>query len=179
MCIINGSDNNANLKAKYNKDSKDDIYDDPYIDDCDDEDDCDDCDDYDDYNDDNYNDIYKYKFTEFDRRLRQLNCNLDRLNNIQGSIQSIGISENFKNFYERNVKPALDIVTLISTSARSTIEVADIYNRNIYANKKDVKRALKITDHILDELEVGLVLFDWELRGLLKESGMPDCDKFF
>ena len=166
MCIINGSDNNANLKTNFNKNSKDDIYDAPYTDD-DYDDDCDD-----------YDNIYKHKFTEFDRRLRQLNCNLDRLNNIQGSIQSIGISENFKNFYERNVKPALDIVTLISTSARSTVEVADIYNRNIYANKKDVKRALKITDHMLDELEVGLALFDWELRGLLKESGMPDCDRF-
>ncbi|WP_066872651.1 hypothetical protein [Clostridium mediterraneense] len=166
MCIINGSDNNANLKTNFNKNSKDNIYDDPYTDD-DYDDDCDD-----------YDNIYKHKFTEFDRRLRQLNCNLDRLNNIQGSIQSIGISENFKNFYERNVKPALDIVTLISTSARSTVEVADIYNRNIYANKKDVKRALKITDHMLDELEVGLALFDWELRGLLKESGMPDCDRF-
>lgn len=108
-------------------------------------------------------------------KLRDVNLTLDRLDNMQNSLASLQVGEQYKVVYDRMVRPAVDIVALMSSSTYYIVKSAESYNTNIYAQRRNVKKALEISERMLCEVERGLDLFDTEMQCLIKESNMNKC----
>ena len=111
-------------------------------------------------------------------RILELEATLVGLQRINSSLAHLTIDETYKNFYDWKVKPAIDIIALLSSSASNVAHVADMYANNVYAKKHEVKKALKMSERLLDEVEKGLDLFDIEMKCLLESNGSVNpCKK--
>ncbi|MGL4761661.1 MAG: hypothetical protein ACRCWG_09375 [Sarcina sp.] len=106
-------------------------------------------------------------------RILELEATMTGLQRINSSLAHLTIDETYKNFYDWKVRPAIDIVALMSSSASNVANVANQYSNNVYAKKHEVKRALKISERLLDEVDKGLDLFDIEIKCLLDANGTP------
>lgn len=89
------------------------------------------------------------------------------LQRINSSLSYLTIDETYKNFYDWRVKPSIDVITLLASSASNISNVATQYSNNVYAKKHEVKRALKISAEILDRVEKGIEIFDSEVENWL------------
>ena len=107
----------------------------------------------------------------------ELNGNFLKLETIMGKLEKIDsslahftINESYKKFYDWRVRPAIDIIALLSSSASDLANVASYYSNNMYAKKHEVKKALKMSNRILDEIEKGMDLFEIELEYLIDRN---------
>ncbi|MGL4655697.1 MAG: hypothetical protein ACRCWM_07430 [Sarcina sp.] len=107
---------------------------------------------------------------ELTAEIVKLEVMMGGLQRINSSLAYLTINENYKNFYDWRVKPAIDIIALLSSSAANLAGVANDLSNNVYAKKHEVKRALKMTSKMLDEVDKGLELFDVEIECLLNSN---------
>ncbi|MGL4991203.1 MAG: hypothetical protein ACRC57_08630 [Sarcina sp.] len=105
-------------------------------------------------------------------RVLQLELMISGMRRMNESLASLTIDETYKNFYEWRVKPAVEMIALLSSSASSAATVADLYSNNVYSTKKEVKKALKISHKLLDEIETGLSLYKSEINCMLEFEGL-------
>ena len=124
------------------------------------------------------NDGLKEKDEGLNERFLKLEAITSRLEKIDTSLAHLTINQSYKNFYEWRVRPAIDIVALLSSSANNLANVAIYYSNNMYAKKHEVKKALKISNRILDEIEKGMDLFEIELEYLIDRNDIfSSCNK--
>lgn len=112
------------------------------------------------------------EINELRNSILELDVMVSGLRRTSESLASLTIDENFKNFYDWKVKPSVDMIALLSSAASNTANVATLYSTNVYSSKSDVKKALKISEKILDEVEVAIKLYKVEIEYLLKASGV-------
>lgn len=105
-------------------------------------------------------------------RVLQLELMISGMRRMNESLAALTIDETYKNFYEWRVKPAVEMIALLSSSASSAATVADLYSNNVYSTKKDVKKALKISHKLLDEIDIGLSLYKAEIDWMLEFEGL-------
>ena len=100
----------------------------------------------------------------------KLEAIIGKLEKIDSSLAHFSINESYKKFYDWRVRPAIDIIALLSSSASDLANVASYYSNNMYAKKHEVKKALKMSNRILDEIEKGMDLFEIELEYLIDRN---------
>lgn len=108
-------------------------------------------------------------------RMAEMEIIISGMRKINESIASLTIDETYKNFYEWRVKPAVDMIALLSSSASNTATVADIYSKSVFVDKHDVKKAFKISEKILDQIEVAIKLYEVEIECLIEAN--DKCDE--
>lgn len=102
-----------------------------------------------------------------ERQLFKLQTTVEEMKRINSGLSHLTIDETYKNFYDWKVKPAVDIIALLSSAAQNTSRVATDHSNNVYAKKRDVRRALELTDKLLDQVEIALKLYEVEAECLI------------
>lgn len=111
-------------------------------------------------------------------RIGEIGLALENMRRINSGLSSLTINETYKNFYDWKVKPAVDIVALMSSSAANMARVASDFSNNVYSKKREVRKALELSEDIMDEVEIGLELYRKELKCMLANNGYDDlCSK--
>ena len=114
----------------------------------------------------------KKKDEELNKRFSNLDTLMERLKKIDSNLAYFAINGNYKTFFDWRVRPALDIIGFLTSAANNMATTANHYSNNMYAKKHEVKKALKISNRMLDEIEKGLDLFDAEFECLLGKKNM-------
>ncbi|MGL4453367.1 MAG: hypothetical protein ACRCTZ_19565 [Sarcina sp.] len=101
------------------------------------------------------------------RGISKLETMMLGLQRINSSLSYLTIDETYKNFYDWRVKPSIDMITLLASAASNISNVATQHSNNVYAKKHEVKRALKVSEELLDRVEKGIEIFDSEVENWL------------
>ncbi|GIM28622.1 hypothetical protein CPJCM30710_12880 [Clostridium polyendosporum] len=72
---------------------------------------------------------------------------------VKTSIESIQVDDIERIYFDRKVRPLLDTVQQLSTAVINFSTSANLYQANAFADKKEIKRALKIAYDVTDEFE--------------------------
>ena len=73
-------------------------------------------------------------------------------------------------YYDRVVRPALDIIYFLSFAIQNTAAAANLYQSNTYGNKGEGKKALDISYEMLEQMEVGICLLKESLKVLVEKG---------
>ncbi len=107
---------------------------------------------------------------EVDRLYTQARDILFKAATIQASAASLSVGEEFKVYYDRVVRPSVDIVYFLSFALQNTAATANIYQANAYGKKGEGKKALDLSYDILKQIEVSVDLLKDSLECLIKKS---------
>ncbi|WP_160671274.1 hypothetical protein [Clostridium sp. C8-1-8] len=72
---------------------------------------------------------------------------------LKTATQSLQVNELERIYYDRKVKPIVDLVWELSTAAQNFAGMSNLYQANNYGQKRYVKKALDFSLDILDEAE--------------------------
>ncbi|QAA31889.1 hypothetical protein [Clostridium manihotivorum] len=72
---------------------------------------------------------------------------------LKTATQSLQVNELERIYYDRKVKPIVDLVWELSTAAQNFAGMSNLYQANNYGQKRHVKKALDFSLDILDEAE--------------------------
>ncbi|WP_297436400.1 hypothetical protein [uncultured Clostridium sp.] len=120
---------------------------------------------------------YKSELECLNEKISELEQTFDNIRRLNGNLASLTINETYKNFYDWKVKPAVDIVALMSSSAANMASVANDFASNVYSKKHEVRKALKLSEKLIDQTEIGLELCKREIEYMLESSGNIDLYK--
>ncbi|GFZ30637.1 hypothetical protein CSC2_11630 [Clostridium zeae] len=79
---------------------------------------------------------------------------------LKTATQSLQVNELEKIYFDRKLKPLVDLIWELSTTAQNFAGMSNLIQANNYGKKRDVKKALDLSVDILDEAD--------ELWGLVK-----------
>ena len=128
-------------------------------------------------NNENNETEYKNKLECLNEKISELEQTFDNMRRLNGNLASLTINETYKNFYDWKVKPAVDIVALMSSSAANMASVANSFASNVYSKKHEVRKALKLSEKLIAQTEIGLELFKRELECMLVNGDNLDLCK--
>ncbi|MGL5821882.1 MAG: hypothetical protein ACRCYE_09675 [Sarcina sp.] len=114
-----------------------------------------------------------------ERQLFKLQTTVEEMKRINSGLAHLTIDETYKNFYDWKVKPAVDIIALLSSAAQNTSRVATDHSNNVYAKKRDVRRALDLTDKLLDQVEMALKLYEIEVACLIEYNKNENVNNLY
>ncbi|MGG5462588.1 hypothetical protein [Clostridium sp. B9] len=89
---------------------------------------------------------------------------------IQASAAALSVGEEFKVYYDRVVRPTVDIVYFLSFALQNTAATANLYQSNAYGKKGEGKKALDLSYDILEQIEVSMDLVKDSLECLVEKS---------
>lgn len=107
---------------------------------------------------------------DFNKAYNQLQDILLKAATIQASVATLNIGDEYKMYYDRVVRPALDIIYFLSFAIQNTAAAANLYQANTYGKKGEGKKALDISYEMLEQMEVGICLLKESLK-ILVEKG--------
>ena len=73
-------------------------------------------------------------------------------------------------YYDRVVRPALDIIYFLSFAIQNTAAAANLYQSNTDGKKGEGKKALDISYDMLEQMEVGICLLKESLKVLVEKG---------
>ena len=107
---------------------------------------------------------------DFNKAYNQLQDILLKAATIQASAATLNIGDEYKMYYDRVVKPALDIIYFLSFAIQNTAAAANLYQANTYGKKGEGKKALDISYEMLEQMEVGICLLKESLKVLVEKG---------
>lgn len=107
---------------------------------------------------------------DFNKVYNQLQDILLKAATIQASVATLNIGDEYKMYYDRVVRPALDIIYFLSFAIQNTAAVANLYQANTYGKKGEGKKALDISYEMLEQMEVGICLLKESLKVLVEKG---------
>lgn len=107
---------------------------------------------------------------DFNKAYNQLQDILLKAATIQASVATLNIGDEYKMYYDRVVKPALDIIYFLSFAIQNTAAAANLYQANTYGKKGEGKKALDISYDMLEQMEVGICLLKESLKVLVEKG---------
>lgn len=107
---------------------------------------------------------------DFNKAYTQLQDILLKAATIQASVATLNIGDEYKMYYDRVVKPALDIIYFLSFAIQNTAAAANLYQSNTYGKKGEGKKALDISYDMLEQMEVGICLLKESLKVLVEKG---------
>ena len=107
---------------------------------------------------------------DFNKAYNQLQDILLKAATIQASVATLNIGDEYKMYYDRVVRPALDIIYFLSFAIQNTAAAANLYQANTYGKKGEGKKALDISYEMLEQMEVGICLLKESLKVLVEEG---------
>ena len=107
---------------------------------------------------------------DFNKVYNQLQDILLKAATIQASVATLNIGDEYKMYYDRVVKPALDIIYFLSFAIQNTAAAANLYQSNTYGKKGAGKKALDISYEMLEQIEVGICLLKESLKVLVEKG---------
>ena len=79
---------------------------------------------------------------DFNKVYNQLQDILLKAATIQASVATLNIGDEYKMYYDRVVRPALDIIYFLSFAIQNTAAAANLYQSNTYGKKGEGKKKL-------------------------------------
>lgn len=79
---------------------------------------------------------------DFNKAYNQLQDILLKVATIQASVATLNIGDEYKMYYDRVVRPALDIIYFLSFAIQNTAAAANLYQSNTYGKKGEGKKKL-------------------------------------
>lgn len=107
---------------------------------------------------------------DFNKAYNQLQDILLKAATIQASVATLNIGDEYKMYYDRVVRPALDIIYFLSFAIQNTAAAANLYQANTYGKKGEGKKALDISYEMLEQIEVGICLLKESLKVLVEKG---------
>lgn len=107
---------------------------------------------------------------DFNKAYNQLQDILLKAATIQASVATLNIGDEYKMYYDRVVRPALDIIYFLSFAIQNTAAAANLYQANTYGKKGEGKKALDISYEMLEQMEVGICLLKESLKVLVEKG---------
>lgn len=107
---------------------------------------------------------------DFNKSYNQLQDILLKAATIQASVATLNIGDEYKMYYDRVVRPALDIIYFLSFAIQNTAAAANLYQANTYGKKGEGKKALDISYEMLEQMEVGICLVKESLKVLVEKG---------
>ncbi|ELC8441854.1 hypothetical protein QYB59_000860 [Clostridium perfringens] len=107
---------------------------------------------------------------DFNRALTQLQDILLKASTIQASVATLNIGDEYRMYYDRIVRPAVDILYFLSFAVQNTASAANLYQSNNYGKRGEGKKALDISYDLLDQMEIALELIRESLPCLLEKG---------
>lgn len=107
---------------------------------------------------------------EFNKAYTQLQDVLLKAATIQASVATLTIGDEYKMYYDRVVRPALDILYFLSFAVQNTAAAANLYQSNTYGKRGEGKKALDISYDMLEQMEVGICLLKESLKVLVEKG---------
>ncbi|MHC9416272.1 hypothetical protein CYK93_05100 [Clostridium perfringens] len=107
---------------------------------------------------------------DFNKAYNQLQDILLKAATIQASVATLNIGDEYKMYYDRVVRPALDIIYFLSFAIQNTATAANLYQANTYGKKGEGKKALDISYEMLEQMEVGICLLKESLKVLVEKG---------
>ena len=107
---------------------------------------------------------------DFNNAYNQLQDILLKAATIQASVATLNIGDEYKMYYDRVVRPALDIIYFLSFAIQNTAAAANLYQSNTYGKKGAGKKALDISYEMLEQMEVGICLLKESLKVLVEKG---------
>ena len=107
---------------------------------------------------------------DFNKAYNQLQDILLKAATIQASVATLNIGDEYKMYYDRVVRPALDIIYFLSFAIQNTAAAANLYQANTYGKKGEGKKALDISYEMLEQREVGICLLKESLKVLVEKG---------
>lgn len=107
---------------------------------------------------------------DFNKAYNQLQDILLKAATIQASVATLNIGDEYKMYYDRVVRPGLDIIYFLSFAIQNTAAAANLYQANTYGKKGEGKKALDISYEMLEQMEVGICLLKESLKVLVEKG---------
>lgn len=107
---------------------------------------------------------------DFNKALTQLQDILLKASTIQASVATLTIGDEYRMYYDRIVRPAVDILYFLSFAVQNTASAANLYQCNNYGKRGEGKKALDISYDLLDQMEIALELIRESLPCLLEKG---------
>ena len=90
---------------------------------------------------------------EIEDALLDITSKIAELNSIKEDMNSFNISNDELVFFDRKVRPLVDIIYFLSLSSSSIANTAQLMQNNAYKKKKEMKHALDLTYEMNLEIE--------------------------
>lgn len=107
---------------------------------------------------------------EINKAYTQVQDILLKASTIQASVATLNVGDEYKLYFDRIVRPSLDIIYLLSFAVQNTAAAANFYQSNAYGRKGEEKKALNISYDILEQMDVSLELLRCSLACLIEKS---------
>lgn len=107
---------------------------------------------------------------DLNRALTQLQDILVKASTIQASVATLTIGDEYRMYYDRIVRPSLDMIYFLSFAVQNTASAANLYQSNNYGKRGEGKKALDISYDLLDQMEIALELLSESLPCLIEKG---------
>ncbi|GKX66003.1 hypothetical protein [Inconstantimicrobium mannanitabidum] len=100
---------------------------------------------------------------------------INNTSNVKDSLQNLAVDEIELLYYERKVKPLVEMMNNLSIASFNMAATANLFQGNALQDKKDVKAALDLSVYIEEQLKFTARLLDGRLDCF--KSRMNGCEK--
>lgn len=100
---------------------------------------------------------------------------INSTSNVKDSLQNLAVDEIELLYYERKVKPLVEMMNNLSIASFNMAATANLFQGNALQDKKDVKAALDLSVYIEEQLKFTARLLDGRLDCF--KSRMNGCEK--
>ncbi|MGV3024413.1 hypothetical protein ACED96_01705 [Clostridium thermobutyricum] len=90
---------------------------------------------------------------EIEDALLDITSKIAELNSIKENMNSFNISNDELVFFDRKVRPLVDIIYFLSLSSSSIANTAQLMQNNTYGRKREIRHALDLTYEMNKEIE--------------------------
>ncbi|WP_195970610.1 hypothetical protein [Clostridium thermobutyricum] len=90
---------------------------------------------------------------EIEDALLDITSKISELNSIKEDMNSFNISNDELVFFDRKVRPLVDIIYFLSLSSSSIANTAQLMQNNTYGRKREIRHALDLTYEMNKEIE--------------------------
>ena len=90
---------------------------------------------------------------EIEDALLDITSKIAELNSIKEDLNSFNISNDELVFFDRKVRPLVDIIYFLSLSSSSIANTAQLMQNNTYGRKREIRHALDLTYEMNKEIE--------------------------
>ena len=90
---------------------------------------------------------------EIEDALLDITSKIAELNSIKEDMNSFNISNDELVFFDRKVRPLVDIIYFLSLSSSSIANTAQLMQNNTYGRKREIRHALDLTYEMNKEIE--------------------------
>ena len=90
---------------------------------------------------------------EIEDALLDITSKIAELNSIKENMNSFNISNEELVFFDRKVRPLVDIIYFLSLSSSSIANTAQLMQNNTYGRKREIRHALDLTYEMNKEIE--------------------------